>query len=164
MAKSPGAGSLHPPILPIFRRTLLDALVCMHHSTAPGTASFSLEALELCLPREWGGIEQQPSYLNRVTLDSGQEWWQCVPRGFPGAVGINANICPGPDLLFPFLLDLLMGNEPLEMRKGEGVYCQRCEFLNSEPEYESLLNCEQGLRFILIQAFSLLKFYSFHHC
>ena len=54
MAKSPGAGSLHPPILPIFRRILLDALVCMHHSTAPGTASFSLEALELCLPREWG--------------------------------------------------------------------------------------------------------------
>ena len=77
MAKSPGPGSLHPPIPPIFRRTLLATLVCMHHSTAPGTASISLEALEVYLPSEWGGsafsLEQQPSYLNRGTLDSGQE-------------------------------------------------------------------------------------------
>ena len=104
-------------------------------------ASISLEALELCLPSEWGEnafpLEQQPSYLNRGTLDSGQEWWQCVPRGFPSAIGINANICPGPGLSLPFLLGLLMGNEPLEMRVGEGVYCQSCEFLSSEPEYEA---------------------------
>ena len=113
----------------------------MHHSTAPGTSSVSLEALELCLPSAWGEnafpLEQQPSYLNRGTLDSGQERWQCVPRGFPGAIGINANICPGPGLSLPFLLGLLMGNEPLEMRKGEGAYCQSCEFLSSEPEYEA---------------------------
>ena len=117
----------------------------------PELLHFPWKLWNCVFPENGEKIEQQPSYLNRGTLDSGQEWWQCVPRGFPGAVGINANICPGPDLLFPFLLDLLMGNEPLEMRKGEGVYCQRCEFLNSEPEYESLFI----FRFILIQAFSL---------
>lgn len=58
-----GAGSLHPLIPRIFHRRLLTTLVCVHHSTAPGTSSFSLEALEWCLPSEWRedafSLEQQ---------------------------------------------------------------------------------------------------------
>lgn len=61
MAKSPGVSSLHPPIPPIFWRTLLATLVCMHHSTAPAPLQYSWELWNCVFPVSGG---KMPSLLS----------------------------------------------------------------------------------------------------
>lgn len=55
MARSPGGPlfAFQSTMDIISRRTPPPHLACTHHSTAPGTGSFSLRALELCISCEW---------------------------------------------------------------------------------------------------------------
>lgn len=127
-----GPGCLHPGFtLTSFSKGPLypSILACTHHST-PRTRSFSLEALELHWPVNGQAMNTPPLSTGKLPAqrvrDSkpGRPSWEGGSHSkrsrFLGVVGINSEVCPGLDFLFPLLLDFLMGNELFHSRQKRG--------------------------------------------